>query len=242
MSSSSIRLGVNIDHVATIRQLRLGFAPDPVEFALIAEKKGAHQITCHLREDRRHIQDQDLFRLRKAVRTLNVEVSLSQDIGDIVLAVRPDSVCVVPEKRAELTTEGGLDLRACCEKLERMLDSFRFQGIRVSLFIDPHPQQVALCSVLGVDAVEFHTGRYAEASNEEERRICLSELVSAAQQAHHAGLLVHAGHGLDYHNVSAVLSLPHLVELNIGYAIVVRSLAVGWGEAVSEMKWILEGL
>lgn len=231
-----IKLGVNIDHVATLRQARGGGAPDPLEAAREAQKGGADGITVHLREDRRHIQDHDLRRLKRGVRLpLNLEMALHPEIVKIALRLRPQKVCVVPEKRRELTTEGGLDLFPKKSLLKRVIPSFTRKGIEVSLFIDPEIGQVRIAREVGAKAVEFHTGSYANAAKAR-RRMELSRLKRAALEAHRLGLKVHAGHGLDYENIGAVTKLPYIREVNIGHSIVSRSVFVGMEKAVKEMK------
>lgn len=235
-------LGVNIDHVATIRQARyrddltnFNAEPDPVAAALAAEEAGARGITAHLREDRRHIQDRDIIRLREVVRTkLNLEMGLSEDIVRSALEVLPDDVCLVPENRREVTTEGGLDCAGAVDVLRPILARLRGGRIRVSLFIDPDPEQVDAAARLGADFVELHTGAYANATGAL-RREELDRLHAAAEQAIRRGLRVNAGHGLNYANTAAILSLPGLEELNIGHSIVSRAVAVGIGQAVREM-------
>jgi pyridoxine 5-phosphate synthase len=239
MSSKSILLGVNIDHVATLRQARGGRSPDPLLAALVAEQSGADSITLHLREDRRHIQDRDVVALRAALKTrMNLELAATEEMLGIAARVLPQDACLVPEKRTELTTEGGLDvagqraaIRAACARLTGA-------GIRVSLFIDPDAAQVEAAAGAGAAAVELHTGAYAEAEGPARGRE-LARLADAARRAAAAGLVVHAGHGLDYHNVQPVAALPELAELNIGHAIVARAVTAGIGAAVAEMKRLM---
>jgi len=239
MSSKSILLGVNIDHVATLRQARGGRSPDPLLAALVAEQSGADSITLHLREDRRHIQDRDVVAMRAALQTrMNLEIAATEEMLGIAARVLPQDACLVPEKRTELTTEGGLDvagqraaIRAACARLAGA-------GIRVSLFIDPDPAQVEAAAGAGAAAVELHTGAYAEAEGPARGRE-LARLADAARRAAAAGLVVHAGHGLDYHNVQPVAALPELAELNIGHAIVARAVTAGIGAAVAEMKRLM---
>ena len=229
------RLHVNVDHVATVRQARRGPRPDPVEWALAAERAGAEGITCHLRKDRRHILDADLPRLRAALATLlNLESSLEPEMVAIALASGADEVCLVPENRAEITTEGGLDVVRERRRLSEVLPRLRERGILVSLFVDPDPAQLEEAATLEADFVELHTGAYANAAGAARARE-LERLASAARQAHALGLRVNAGHGLDLDNVSAVAALEHVEELNIGHALVARSLFVGVAEAVREM-------
>jgi pyridoxine 5-phosphate synthase len=229
-----IRLGVNVDHVATVRQARRGVEPDPVELALVCEQAGADSIVAHLREDRRHIQDHDVARLQKRLKThLNLEMGLSADIVAIALRVRPKHVTLVPEKREELTTEGGLDVAGQLEKVRRAVRKFHARGIEVSLFIDPDPGQVAAAHRSGAKIVEFHTGSYAHASRKGSE---LRHLVAASRAARRDGMVVAAGHGLTVANVRAVAAIPEIEELNIGYSIVSRALTIGMARAVREMK------
>jgi len=229
------RLHVNVDHVATVRQARRGARPDPVEWALLVQRAGAHGITCHLRKDRRHILDADLPRLRAAVTTLlNLETSLDPEMLAIALASGADEVCLVPENRAEITTEGGLDVVGEKERLSSALPRFRDRGVQVSLFVDPEAAQLEEAARLEADFVELHTGAYANAQGPARARE-LERLIEAALHAHGLGLRVNAGHGLDLDNVGPVAGLPHLEELNIGHALVARSLFVGARQAVREM-------
>jgi pyridoxine 5-phosphate synthase len=241
-------LGVNIDHVATLRQARyrenpssLNAEPDPVEAALVAERAGAVGITAHLREDRRHIQDSDIFALRKKVRTkLNLEMGIAEEIVEVALEVRPQDVCLVPENRREVTTEGGLDCIGQFERLRSVVPRLRSAGARVSLFIDPEENQIRAAADLGAEFVELHTGAYAEARGDA-REQELRALMSGAEFALRLGLRVNAGHGLNYQNTSAVLVLAGLEELNIGHSIVSRAVTVGLEQAVREMVAIVEG-
>lgn len=229
------RLHVNVDHVATVRQARRGVRPDPVAWAVLAQRAGARGITCHLRQDRRHILDADLPRLRAAVTTLlNLESSLEPEMIAIALASGADEVCLVPENRAELTTEGGLDVVREKQRLSEVLPRLRDGGIDVSLFVDPDAAQLDEAAVLEADFVELHTGSYANASGAARGRE-LERLIEGALHAHALGLRVNAGHGLDYDNIAPIAGLPHLEELNIGHAIVARSLFVGAEMAVREM-------
>jgi pyridoxine 5-phosphate synthase len=231
------KLGVNIDHVATLRQARGVAYPDPLEAAHAAEAGGADGITVHLREDRRHIQDADVVALRKALRVgLNLEMAATAPMVDIALHVRPDDVCLVPERRAEVTTEGGLDVvghrRALAETLRRLNDG----GLRVSLFIDPEPAQIAAAAELGAAAVELHTGRYCEPLAAAAIAAELAQLRCAAEHARAHGLIVNAGHGLRYDNVAPIAMLPGMDVLNIGHSIVARAVFVGMEVAVAEMR------
>ncbi len=232
-----LRLGVNIDHIATLRQARGGVEPDPVAAAVLAELGGADGITVHLREDRRHIQDRDVRLLRETVRTrLNLEAALAPEILAIAVGILPDQVTLVPERRQELTTEGGLDVRAHRSGVAEAIQRCRDAGIAVSLFIDPDEAQVAAGAELGAAAVELHTGRYAGARTETDRRRELDALARAGAAAVAAGLALHAGHGLNYHNTGDVARLPHMAESNIGHSIVSRAVLVGLERAVREMK------
>jgi pyridoxine 5-phosphate synthase len=237
-----IRLGVNIDHVATLRQARGGKEPDPVWAAVLAELGGADGITVHLREDRRHIQDRDLRLLRETVKVrLNLELSLAPSIVAIALEVRPDQVTFVPERRAELTTEGGLDVVGQRQRVAEAVSRCRDAGLEVSMFIDPDQAQVAASAELGARAVELHTGRYADARHESEQARELAALTYAGQAAIAHGLALHAGHGLNYQNVGPITMLEGIAELNIGHSIVSRSVFVGLEKAVREMKVCLIG-
>ena len=235
--ADGVRLGVNIDHVATVRQARRASYPDPVEAARLAERGGAQGITVHLREDRRHIQDSDVTRLRSAIRTkLNLEMAATEEMCRIALEIRPDDVCIVPERREELTTEGGLDAAAQRESLREMVRSLRSSGIRVSLFIDPNPRQIEAAGEIRSDAVELHTGAYAEASDPYRLDAELGRLRVGARQANGLGLVVNAGHGLRLDNVKPVAAIREMVELNIGHSIVARAVLVGMESAVREMR------
>jgi pyridoxine 5-phosphate synthase len=232
-----IRLGVNIDHVATIRQARRGREPDPVWAAVLAQLGGADGITIHLREDRRHIQDDDVLRLRQAVPgRLNLEMAASPEIVAIACRAKPDYATLVPERRAELTTEGGLDVITHVDAVRQAISSLLQAGIGISLFIDADPKQIAASQQLGAQAVEFHTGRYADAPSSAVVSEELRRLHDCAVLAHQAGLHVHMGHGLNYLNVQAVAGLPHVEELNIGHSIIARAVMVGMEKAVREMK------
>jgi pyridoxine 5-phosphate synthase len=233
------RLQVNVDHVATLRQARRESFPDPVEWALAAERAGAEGITCHLRKDRRHIQDDDVKRLRARVATrLNLEASLERDIVAFACRIRPDAVCLVPEDRREVTTEGGLDVVAERKRLLRAIPPLLERRAEVSLFVDPDLRQIAAAAEVGAEFVELHTGRYANARGPK-RRHELARLRTAAVFARDHGLRVNAGHGLDYDNVSPVAALPHVEELNIGFAIVARALDLGVAEAIRRMATLI---
>ncbi len=232
-------LGVNIDHVATLRQARGTDYPDPVEAALLAEKAGADSITLHLREDRRHIQDHDLQRLQAAMQThMNLEMAVTDEMLDIACGVRPQDCCLVPEKREELTTEGGLDVAGQLDKVAAACGKLSGNGIRVSLFIDPDPRQLDAAIAAGAPVVELHTGAYADADPGEQDAE-LQRIVDAAAYGKQIGLTVNAGHGLHYENVKPVAEIPEIAELNIGHAIVARAVFDGFGVAVSEMKRLM---
>lgn len=231
-----IFLGVNIDHVATVRQARKGFYPDPSRAAREAVLGGADQITLHLREDRRHIQDHDLLLVRGAVRVpINLEMALHPAIIKIALAYGPEKVCIVPERRQELTTEGGLDAAANEARLKPVIRELQKKKISVSLFIEAKEKQIRAAARLGADAVEFHTGVYAEASGQKRKKEW-RKIKTGAELACRLGLIVHAGHGLDYGNVTALCRIPEITEVNIGHSIVARALLTGMRTAVSEMK------
>lgn len=241
-----LKLGVNIDHVATLREARYRGRergePDPIEAALICESAGAHGITAHLREDRRHIQDRDVWRLREVVKTrLNLEMANSPEILAIALRLKPDMVCLVPERRQEVTTEGGLDVASHWLALADTRRKLNDAGIEVSLFISPEAEQVEAAARAGAQFIELHTGAFAEHFNrKQERQQELERLVAAARQAHALGLRVNAGHGLNYQNLTALLAVPHLVELNIGHSIISRSVVVGLAMAVREMLLLMK--
>lgn len=242
-----LKLGVNIDHVATVREARYRGRPtgepDPVEAARVCEAAGAHGITCHLREDRRHIVDRDVWRLREVVRTrLNLEMANTPEIVEIALRVRPDIVCLVPERRQEITTEGGLDVAGQEAALTETRRRLNAAGIAVSLFIAPDPAQVAAAARVGSQFVELHTGSFAEHFADPAARAReVERLAAAARQAHALGLRVNAGHGLNYVNLPALWAVPHLVELNIGHSIVSRAVFTGLERAVREMLALMAG-
>ncbi len=241
-----MRLGVNIDHVATVRQARRTFEPSPVFAALIAQQAGADQITLHLREDRRHIQDRDLELIKELVKIpVNLEMAPTEEMVEIALRVKPDRATLVPEKREEITTEGGLDVDSMRDRLSDITKRLKGGGIEVSLFIDPEPSQVEASGAVGADAVELHTGTYAELWNahrfkEAERE--LERIRESAEMARSLGLRVYAGHGLTYHNVKGILSLADLIEeLNIGHSIIANSVIFGLERAVREMLSLIRG-
>ena len=236
-----LKLGVNIDHVATLREARYrgrdDGEPDPVEAALICERAGAHGITAHLREDRRHIQDRDVWRLRERIRTrLNLEMANAPEIVSIAERLKPHIVCVVPERRQEVTTEGGLDAASNISSLTETRNRMRTAGIQTSLFIAPDIQQVEAAARIGGEFIELHTGSFAENfENNERRERELERLITAAELAHQLGIKVNAGHGLNYQNLAALFRVPHLVELNIGHSIISRAVIAGLHTAVEEM-------
>lgn len=237
------RLGVNIDHVATIRQARGGREPDPVWAAVLAELGGADGITVHLREDRRHIQDRDLRVLRETVQVrLNLEMSVEPEVVAVAVAVKPDQVTLVPERRQEVTTEGGLDVAGQFERVRAAVARCRDAGMEVSLFIDPDPAQVEASVRAGAGAVELHTGRYADAEGHAAVARELEALRAAGRQTRAAGLGLHAGHGLNYLNVRPVAAVDGMAELNIGHSIVARAVFVGLERAVREMKTCMKDL
>lgn len=237
--SAGIALGVNIDHVATLRQARRVHYPDPVHAALLAEQSGADSITLHLREDRRHIQDRDVLLMRQVLETrMNLEMALTEEMIRIARDVKPQDCCVVPESRHEVTTEGGLDVVAQLSRVGDACKALGASGIRVSLFIDPDASQVEAAQRAGAPVVELHTGAYAEAAGAA-RAIELERVRSAAQYAASLGLTVNAGHGLNYHNVQPIAAIREIVELNIGHAIVARAVFVGLSKAVRDMKELM---
>jgi len=235
-----IRLGVNIDHVATLRQARGTQYPSPVQAALMAENAGADSITLHLREDRRHIQDADVYILRHILHTrMNLEMAITDEMLDIAQEVAPQDACLVPERREELTTEGGLDVAGQFEKARAACEILGDAGIRVSLFIDPEIHQLEAARSAGAPVVEIHTGRFADAENEMDAARELARIRAAVEKGRALGLTVNAGHGLHYHNVQAVAAIPGMEELNIGHAIVARAIFSGWENAVREMKRLM---
>jgi pyridoxine 5-phosphate synthase len=233
-------LGVNIDHVATVRQARKTYEPDPVWAAAMAELGGADGITIHLREDRRHIQDRDLRVLRETVTIkLNLELACVDEILEIACQVLPDQATLVPERREEITTEGGLDVVGHLDAVRRACDQLAAAGIAVSLFLDPHPRQIEAAADIGVQAVELHTGQYALARGPELQQQ-LQQLIDAGRCVRQAGMLLHAGHGLNYHNVVPVARIDDMHELNIGHSIISRAIMTGLERAVREMKQLIE--
>jgi pyridoxine 5-phosphate synthase len=233
------RLGVNIDHVATLRQARGTSYPDPIAAALLAERSGADSITLHLREDRRHIQDKDVLALKAALTTrMNLEIAVTEEMLCIACDIKPSDCCLVPESRAELTTEGGLDVAGRQARIRDACVRLADNGIRVSLFIDPDPRQLGAAAETGVPVVEIHTGAYAEAADDRQDEE-LERVAEAAAHAHELGLTVHAGHGLHYRNVQPIAAIREIVELNIGHAIIAQSVFDGIESAVSEMKRLM---
>ncbi|MBI3005470.1 MAG: pyridoxine 5'-phosphate synthase [Ignavibacteriales bacterium] len=231
-----MRLAINIDHVATLRNARGGHDPDPVEAALVCEEAGAVGIVCHLREDRRHIKDRDVQLLRKKVKTkLDLEMAATPEIIRIAVEIRPDLVTLVPEKRQELTTEGGLDVVAQKQNLGDVIESFHSHKIEVSLFVDPDEAQIEASKEIGSDIIEIHTGEYAEASSSAEIKKQLKRIKSMAKFGKSLGLGVNAGHGLDYTNIKPIAAIKEIDEVSIGHAIIVRAMVVGLEKAVKEM-------
>jgi pyridoxine 5-phosphate synthase len=231
---TATRLYINVDHIATLREARRTDEPDPVVAALLCLEAGADGITAHLREDRRHIQDSDVERLRAAVKVLNLELATSADVVALVYRLRPYQATLVPERREEITTEGGLDLRRPPRRLRETIRRLGEAGIRISLFVDPDPLTVEAARDLGVPAIELHTGRYANSWRQDDR--ALQELRRAASHAAGLGLFVHAGHGLTYANVAPVAAIPEIEELNIGHSVMSRAIMVGMRAAVVEMR------
>lgn len=233
-------LGVNIDHVATLREVRRGIEPEPVMAALICEAAGADGIVIHLREDRRHIKEKDLYILKKTVKTkLNLEMSVCAEIVKIACKAKSDQATLVPERRQELTTEGGLDAVSNFKKVKKVVRQLEASGIPVSLFIDPDRRQIEAAKRCGVKMVELHTGRYADAKSRKWQDKYFKEIEDAAHFARHSGLRVFAGHGLNYYNVARIAKIKEVEELNIGYSIVCRAVLVGLDRAVREMKTLI---
>lgn len=236
-----IYLGVNIDHVATVRNARGVSYPEPVEAAAVAERAGADGITVHLREDRRHITDRDVEILAKTLQTrMNLEMAVTEEMLSIACRIKPAYCCLVPEKREELTTEGGLDVTGQQDKITAAVERLAEQGIATSLFVDADKQQIDAAVATGAPMIELHTGHYADATDDRTRSQLLAQLRDAAEYAQAAGLQVNAGHGLHYHNTAAVAAIPQLVELNIGHAIIARAVIVGLEQAVRDMKTIMQ--
>lgn len=236
-----VRLGVNIDHVATIRQARGGTEPDPVAAAVLAELAGADGITVHLREDRRHIQDRDVRILREILQTpLNLEMAATSEMTDIACKIRPYCATLVPEKRQELTTEGGLNVVGQAEPLRACIEQLHQAGVKVSLFVDPDPDQIECAAALKAEAIEIHTGTYCNAATAQKRQNELEEIAAAISLGSACGLQINAGHGLNYQNVGAVVALGGIAEYNIGHSIISRAVLVGLERAVREMKTLLQ--
>jgi pyridoxine 5-phosphate synthase len=237
-----LTLGVNIDHVATIRQARRTVEPDPIAAAVLAELAGADGITAHLREDRRHMQDRDIRRLRETVRTrLNLEMAATLEMVQIALEIKPDYVTLVPERREEVTTEGGLDIAGQIDRMKSVVDQLQSAGMPVSLFIDAEPAQIDASALVKAQFIELHTGRYAEAREPAQVQQELKNLTTGCDRAIAAGLRVNAGHGLTYQNVYPIACLPGMEELNIGHTIVSRAVLVGIDRAIREMKAAMRG-
>ncbi len=235
-----VKLGVNIDHVATLRQARNTAYPDPVYAAVLAELGGADGITVHLREDRRHIQERDLYLLKEIVKTrLNLEMAATKEMVKIASKIKPEMVTLVPEKREELTTEGGLDVRRNSDKIKYVIEELSKNGIKVFVFIDADKNQIEAAQKTGVQGIEIHTGRYADAYNESEQKNELLSIIDAARFSVDAGLVTSAGHGLHYRNVAAIAAIPSLYELNIGHSIIAHAIYVGLETAVKQMKEII---
>ncbi len=235
------QLGVNIDHVATLRQARREFVPDPVAAALICEKAGAESIVAHLREDRRHVQDRDITQLRRIIKTrFNLEMSLEPSIIKTAQELRPDQATLVPEKREEITTEGGLDVSKNSSRIEKAFRVLQKQGIVVSLFIAPVKKQIRLTHKMGIPMIELHTGQYARAHSIKERKTLLKRLSEMTAYAQSLGIIVNAGHGLNYQNTPAVAKIPGIEELNIGHSIISRAVFVGLHRAVEEMVRLIK--
>jgi pyridoxine 5-phosphate synthase len=237
-----MRLGVNIDHIASIRQIRQGIEPEPALAALVCQMAGAESIVVHLREDRRHIQERDLYLLKELVRVkLNLEMSIASDIVAIACKVKPDQATLVPEKRQEMTTEAGLDVDGNLKAIGKVVGKLRNCGIEVSLFIDPDSRQIRAAQKTGAQIIELHTGRYADSANASKKQRHLRQIIEAAQLAKGKGLSVAAGHGLDYYNVTQIAKIKEIEELNIGYSIICRAAIVGLERAVREMKALING-
>jgi pyridoxine 5-phosphate synthase len=240
MQTNSLLLGVNIDHIATIRQARGTRYPDPVQAAIEAEQAGADGITLHLREDRRHIQDRDVWLLKDILQTrMNLEMAVTEEMLDLAKRVKPAHCCLVPERREELTTEGGLNVADQSNAVTTACQRLTEAGIQVSLFIDPDFAQIDAAKTAGAPVIELHTGAYADATSTASQTAELQRIIQAAHYAHEQGLIVNAGHGLHFHNVTPIAAIPVINELNIGHALIARALFTGIGKAVSEMKAIM---
>ena len=236
-----LRLGVNIDHVATLRNARGGVHPDPVSAALLAQKAGADGITMHLREDRRHILDEDVFAVKQAINIpLNFEMAATDEMAMIAEKLRPNAACIVPEKREELTTEGGLAVAGYEKRLSPLITRLKQAGIRVSLFVDADADELRASAAIGADIVELHTGRYCDAASANERNEELSRIEAGAKIASSLGLEVHAGHGLSYDNVGDISRIPEIVELNIGHFLMGAAIFTGLEEAIGSMRALMD--
>jgi len=236
-----MRLSINIDHIATLRNARGGTIPDPVDAASVAERAGADGIVCHLREDRRHIRDNDVIRLRKSISTkLDLEMAATPEIISIALRIKPDLVTLVPEKRQELTTEGGLDIVRLRRPLQTAIKRFHDKGIAVSLFVDPDNDQIDASKEIGSDMIELHTGEYANGKSAAERNRHLQQIKKMSLYGHSLGLIVNAGHGLDYDNIKPVARIREIEEVSIGHAVIVRAVSVGLERAVREMVRLIK--
>lgn len=236
-----MRLAVNIDHFATIREARRHSEPEPVLAALLAEQAGAEGIVCHIRGDRRHIKERDLYLLREAIKTkLNIEMAATAEMKKIAIDVKPDVVSLVPEREEELTTEGGLDVVSNVKHLGPHIQALQKAGIKVSIFVDPDLKQIEACKKSGLDLIEINTGKYAELKSGLERQIALAEVKKAASHGYKSGLEIHAGHGLDYKNIRPITEIQEITELSIGFSIVARAAIVGIDRAVREMISLIE--
>ncbi|MEE9389803.1 MAG: pyridoxine 5'-phosphate synthase [Candidatus Aminicenantaceae bacterium] len=236
-----MKLAVNVDHIATIREARRSDEPEPVLAALLSEQAGADGIVCHIRGDRRHIKERDLRLFRQVLKTkLNVEMAATEEMKKLALEIKPDVVSLVPEREEELTTEGGLDVISIEQHLASHIQELKNTGIRVSIFVDPDLKQIETCHKVGVDLIEINTGKYADLKSGEERQKALDEIRKAAEFGHKLGLEIHAGHGLDYRNVRPVADIPEITEFSIGFSIVARAAIVGIEEAVKEMIVLIE--
>ncbi|NOH69779.1 pyridoxine 5'-phosphate synthase [Vibrio pectenicida] len=237
---SFIYLGVNIDHIATLRNARGTKYPDPIHAAEVAERAGADGITIHLREDRRHIKDRDVRILRETIQTrMNLEMAVTDEMVDIALKIQPEYVCLVPEKREELTTEGGLDVAGHIEKIKHATKALSEAGIKVSLFIDADREQIDAAKACGAPYIELHTGHYADAENDDDQQDELKKIAAGASYAADLGMIVNAGHGLTYHNVAPIAAIPEIHELNIGHSIIGRAAFDGLHKAVADMKVLM---
>jgi len=236
----SILLGVNIDHIATLRQCRLTRYPDPVHAALVAEQAGADSITMHLREDRRHIQERDVFLLKELKQVpMNLEMAMTEKMLGFAEIIKPEFCCLVPERREELTTEGGLDVAGQLKRAGEACRRLSAAGIRVSLFIDAEQKQIDAAHEAGAKVIELHTGHYATSGNEDEKRLALRKIAEGVGHAKRLGMQVNAGHGLNYHNVQIIASMPEITELNIGHGIIARAVFTGLSSAIMEMKRLM---